>query len=69
MTSIKELTDAKLLMKPKIIRVDDFKKGIPETNDAAMSYLSEKIKANYTEENWNKTIVFVDGIGVAPLSA
>ncbi|MGN0132775.1 MAG: DEAD/DEAH box helicase [Lachnospiraceae bacterium] len=66
-TSIKELTDAKLLMKPKIIRIDDFKKGIPETNDAAMSYLSEKIKANYTEENWNKTIVFVDGIGNATL--
>lgn len=66
-TSIKELTDAKLLMKPKIIRVDDFKEGIPETNDAAMSYLSEKIKANYTKENWNKTIVFVDGIGNATL--
>lgn len=66
-TSIKELTGAKLLMKPKIIRVDDFKEGIPETNDAAMSYLSEKIKANYTEENWNKTIVFVDGIGNATL--
>ena len=65
--SIKELTEAKLLMKPQIIRVDDFKKGIPETNDAAMSYLSEKIKANYTEENWNKTIVFVDGIGNATL--
>lgn len=68
-TSIKELTDAKLLMKPQIIRVDDFEKGIPETNDAAMSYLAEKIKRNYKSKskNWNKTIIFVDGIENAKL--
>lgn len=66
-TSIKELTDAKLLMKPKIIRVDDFEKGIPETNDAAMSYLAEKIKRNYKSKNWNKTIIFVDRIENAKL--
>lgn len=35
--SIKELTEAKLLMNPQIIRVDDFEEGIPETNDAARS--------------------------------
>lgn len=61
-TSIQELTDAKLLMKPKIIRVDDFKAGIPETSLEAMSYLAEKIIRNYEEKKWNKTIVFVDGV-------
>lgn len=56
--SISELTKQGLLMKPQIIRVDDFESGLPEDK---MDYLAKKISKNYETENWNKTIIFVDG--------
>jgi superfamily II DNA or RNA helicase len=54
--TIKELIDEGILVKPDIIRVDDFEAYKPEPND--MSYLANKIKDNY--KKWNKTIIFVD---------
>ena len=80
-TSIKELMSEGLLIEPQIIRVDDFKSGIPyckekiikkngeekSRNSAGMQYLAEKIKKNYMSKSWNKTIIFVDGIENATL--
>jgi superfamily II DNA/RNA helicase len=48
-------------MKPTIIRVDDFEKGMPINDNEAMDYLAEKVKKHYKSEKWNKTIIFVDG--------
>jgi superfamily II DNA or RNA helicase len=58
--SIQELIEKKILMKPDIIRVDDFSRGTPKNDSVGMNYLAEKIKINYKE--WNKTIIFVDGV-------
>lgn len=57
----------RILMKPQIIRVDDFEKGIPKNAEDAMSYLATKIIKNYKPGQWNKSIVFVDGIENAKL--
>lgn len=50
------------LMKPQIIRVDDFESGIPNDN---MDYLAKKIAKYYKSADWKKTIVFVDSISNA----
>lgn len=70
--SIQRLIDEKRLIKPKIIRVDDYKDGMPEplklddkiSHENEMKYLARKIAGTYKKEGeeWNKTIIFVDDI-------
>lgn len=70
--SIQRLIDEKRLIKPKIIRVDDYKDGMPEplklddkiSHGNEMKYLARKIAGTYKKEGeeWNKTIIFVDDI-------
>lgn len=58
---VKTLIDEKILMKPTIIRVDDFKEGMPDEKDE-MKYLARKVANTYKGERWNKTIIFVETI-------
>lgn len=59
---IRQLKKEGILKEPKIIRVDDFKQGMPENE---MEYLAQKVKRNYKEKEWNKTIIFVGDINQA----
>lgn len=69
---INRLVNENLLVKADIIRVDDFKAGMPEPiklegrtcHDNEMKYLARKIEKTYKRKGaeWNKTIIFVDDI-------
>lgn len=56
------LISAGVLMKPTLVRVDDFEDGMPSDE---MGYLATKIKNNYIDKKWNKTLVFVKNLNDA----
>lgn len=66
-TTLQNLLDEGLLIKPDLIRIDDFKEGdvVSKNKGSKMEYLARKIKYHYKKDNWNKTIVFVDGVSAA----
>ena len=66
-TTLQKLIDEKLLIKPELIRIDDFKEGdVAEPGKGGnMEYLARKIAYHYKKEGWNKTIIFVDRVSSA----
>lgn len=59
--NIQTLIDEGILIKPTLIRVDDFEKGMPEAS-SEMKYLAKKVADTYKVKKWNKTIIFVEKI-------